>query len=131
MSFPPGFVLLLILAGLATAASAQDAPADSLAATPAVQLDVMRLDVDSLAVTADSVRARFNLDASVGGLLTVRAGLVVEIDGAEVEAEGVEAAADLRVQLETVARVLLEALDVLRERPELVGGAGASSPPPD
>ena len=143
MSLPPRPLLLaLALAALTPAASAQtprpsqgsptDGPpaaADTSGTAPAdVRLDVDRLVVDSLVVKADSVRARLDLDASVGGLLTVRAGLTVEVDGAEVEVQGVEAAADLRIQLDTVARVLMEALRVVRESPELVRGAASAAP---
>lgn len=83
-----------------------------------------RLAADSLGVTAGSVEAHFSLDASVGALLRVRAGLSVRLDSVEGAAGGVDAAADLRVRLGTVARVLLEALEAVQVNPDLVRGAG-------
>ena len=134
MTFPRALPLAaLLLAALAGAAHAQSTgapPQDSLqtrseesGSPAAVRLDVVRLDVDSLAVSADTVRADFSLDASVGALLSVRAGRTVRIDGAEVAAEGVGAAADLRVQLDTVVQVLLKALEAVQADPTLVRGA--------
>lgn len=131
-------MLALALAVLAPAASAQATAGDPSPGGPPrerpadVRLDVERLVVDSLAVTADSVRARLDLDASVGGLLTIRAGLTVEVDGARVEAGGVGAVADLQIQLDAVAEVLREALRVIRENPGLVRDAvpAAGAAPP-
>lgn len=140
MTFPRALPLAaaLLLAALAGPARAQptgtpapdslqtgsEAPGSEATSSPAaVRLDVVRLDVDSLAVSADTVRADFSLDASVGALLSVRAGLTVRIDGAEVAAEGVGAAADLRVHLDTVVQVLLEALEAVQADPTLVRGA--------
>jgi hypothetical protein len=117
MSFPR--LALLFLFAAAAPAVAQDAPAraDS-AAAPAVRLDVEHLALDSLALTAERVEAHLSIDASVAQLLRIDAGLRVEIDSVHVTIEGVRAAADLRVHLDVVARVLLEALGVVDRHPE-------------
>ncbi|MDT0630694.1 hypothetical protein [Rubrivirga litoralis] len=124
MTFPRLARAAVLGALFAAPVAAQDAPADSAAAPPAaVRLDVRRLDVDSLSVTARSLDARLNLDAHVGDLVRIEAGVRVRLDSVDVDIRGAEAVADLRIQLDAVVRVLLEALAAVRETPALVEGA--------
>lgn len=132
MTFRHPALFFLLTAPLGAPAAAQDAPpggatdaatADTAAFAPAVQLDVRRLDVDSLVVTADSLDARLSLNASVGRLVRIEAGVRVRLDSVRVVVEGAEASADLRVDLDAVAAVLLEALAAIRQTPALVDGA--------
>ena len=125
MTFRHPALFFLVAAACAGAAAAQDAPAapDSAAFAPAVRLDVRRLDVDSLAVTAGSLDARLSLDANVGALVRIEAGVRVRLVRIEVVVRGAQAAADLRIDLDAVAAVLLQALAAVRETPALVDGA--------
>ena len=125
MTFRPPALFLLAAACVGTAAAqdAPPAPSDSAAFAPAVRVDVRRLDVDSLVVTADSLDARLSLDASVGRLVRIEAGVRVRLDSVRVVVRGAEAAADVRIDLDAVAAVLLEALAAIRETPALVDGA--------
>lgn len=85
-------------------------------------LDVPELSVDKLDIEVGRLSARLNIDARVVDLVQVRAGLDVEIEDVDLELDGVEAEAYLRIFLDRVADVLTSTLDTVRIRPELVTG---------
>jgi hypothetical protein len=85
-----------------------------------VFLDVPRLSVDKINLRVANLRARVSLSAGVLSLLRLNVGADVDIDQVELDIEGVEAQALLKVRLDNVAHILDRVLNTIDAHPEIV-----------
>ena len=90
---------------------------------PDVFLDVSKLSVDNIELEVDDLFAQVALQAKVAELVDINVGATVEISKVDLEIEGVEAEALLKVRLDEVRQIVSEAMHTLRERPELLTSA--------
>lgn len=86
---------------------------DVLLDIPAVQVDRIKLDVEDL-------RARVSLEAEVLDLLRLHVGVDAVLGRVELEIEGVEAQAMLKVRLDNVAEIISDVLSTIDRNPELI-----------
>lgn len=100
--------------------SAEDGDTRSSDSEPDVLLDVPELSLDELKLEVENLKAHIALQAEVANLVTVNVGAEVEIEEVDLQIEGVEARALLKVHLDEVRRILSDATEVLRENPELL-----------
>ncbi|MET7819767.1 hypothetical protein [Micromonospora zamorensis] len=89
-------------------------------ADPDVLLDIPKVSVDSIRLAVDGLDADLSLRARVANLLQVDAGVRVHLNGGELDINGVQAEAQLRVRLEQLTRILGRALDTLDANPEII-----------
>jgi hypothetical protein len=86
-----------------------------------VVLDVPSVSVDEINLNVEQLSARVSMDTAVAEkLVRIRAGVDVDLSKVDLQIKGVQAEAHLRVKLDTVARIVEEALTTLRESPALV-----------
>ncbi|MEW2426934.1 hypothetical protein AB0877_02875 [Micromonospora sp. NPDC047644] len=89
-------------------------------ADPDVLLDVPKVTVDSIRLAVDGLEADLSLRARVANLLQVDAGVRVHLNGGELNIDGVNAEAQLRVRLEQLTTILGRALDTLDHNPHII-----------
>lgn len=87
---------------------------------PDVLLDVPKVSVDSIRLAVDGLEADLSLRARVANLVQVDAGVRVHLSGGELNVNGVNAEAQLRVRLEQLTRILGRALDTLDNNPHII-----------
>ncbi|MEU8014315.1 hypothetical protein [Micromonospora parva] len=87
---------------------------------PDVLLDIPKVSVDSIRLAVDGLEADLSLRARVANLLQVDAGVRVHLNGGELNVNGVNAEAQLRVRLEQLTRILGRALDTLDNNPQII-----------
>ena len=87
---------------------------------PDVFLDVPHLSVDKISLEVENLRARVSLHAEVSNLVSIDVGANVEIEEVELEIEGVEAQALLKVRLDEVHGILDRALKTVDNNPEIL-----------
>jgi len=91
-------------------------------ATPDVVLNVSRLGVERISLNVSNLKANLNLNAAVGSLVTLTAGVDVSIDNVNLEIDGVEAQALLTVRLDNVRAIISDTLSTLEKNPNLLTG---------
>ncbi|WP_433314972.1 hypothetical protein ACQP0U_01090 [Micromonospora sp. CA-269861] len=87
---------------------------------PDVLLDIPKVSVDSIRLAVDGLEADLSLRARVANLLQVDAGVRVRLSGGELDVNGVNAEAQLRVRLEQLTSILGRALDTLDNNPHII-----------
>lgn len=87
---------------------------------PDVLLDVPNLSVDSLGIRVDNLTAKLSLDARVANLVSLKAGVEVEVDKVDIKLAGVQATALLIVRLDNVRAIIDKTLTTLDNNPQLV-----------
>ena len=105
---------------LVVTAEEGDASPEPSEQEPDVLLDVPDLSVDEIDLEVEELKARVALHAEVAELVNIDVGAEVEIGEVDLTIKGVHAEALLKVHLQEVRHILTEALETLRERPELV-----------
>lgn len=89
-------------------------------AAPDVLLDVPSLKVDRIKLTVEKLDAQVALRASVANLVHLDVGAQALIEKVDLEIEGVEAQAFLKVRLKRVQQILARALESIDRNPDLL-----------
>lgn len=87
---------------------------------PDVLLDVPNLSLDSLSIRVDNLNAKLSLDARVANLVSLKAGVEVNVDKVDIKLAGVQATALLIVRLDNVRAIIDKTLTTLENNPELL-----------
>jgi exonuclease VII small subunit len=87
---------------------------------PDVILDVSQLEVESITLEVDDLRAHVSVLAELANLVSLSVGADVQLGRVKLEIEGVKAKALLEVRLEHVRAILEKALDTIAENPEIL-----------
>lgn len=87
---------------------------------PDVVLDLSKLKLDAIALEMGRCKARLSVDAGLGNLLQVQAGINIEIEDIKLSAKGLEADALMTFRLDQVAEIFRRTLASLDENPELL-----------
>jgi hypothetical protein len=87
---------------------------------PDVLLDVTELEVKSLTLEVENLRAHVSVLAELANLVNLSVGVDARLDRVKLEIEGVEAKVLLKVRLEHIRAILEKALDTVAEHPELL-----------
>ena len=91
---------------------------------PDVLLDVPVVKVDRIHLKVEELDARVSLNAKVLDLVTLDVGVDVHLGKLEIEIEGVEAQALVKVRLDHVAAIVDRTLTTIDRNPELVKSLG-------
>jgi pyruvate/2-oxoglutarate dehydrogenase complex dihydrolipoamide acyltransferase (E2) component len=91
---------------------------------PDVLLDVPVVKVDRIHLKVEELEARVSLNAKVLDLVTLDVGVDVHLGKLEIEIEGVEAQALVKVRLDHVAAIVDRTLTTIDRNPELVKSLG-------
>jgi pyruvate/2-oxoglutarate dehydrogenase complex dihydrolipoamide acyltransferase (E2) component len=100
----------------APARARQRAPGEE----PDVVLDVSQLEVESITLEVDDLRAHVSVLAELANLVSLSVGADVQLGRVKLEIVGVKAKALLEVRLEHVRAILEKALDTIAENPEIL-----------
>jgi len=87
---------------------------------PDVLLDVSQLEVESITLEVDDLRAHVSVLAELANLVSLSVGADVQLGQVKLEITGVKAKALLEVRLEHVRAILEKALDTIAEHPEIL-----------
>jgi hypothetical protein len=87
---------------------------------PDVVLDVSELEVESITLEVDDLRAHVSVLAELANLVSLSVGADVQLGRVKLEIVGVKAKALLEVRLEHVRAILEKALDTIAEHPEIL-----------
>ena len=87
---------------------------------PDVILDVSQLEVESITLEVDDLRAHVSVLAELANLVSLSVGADVQLGQVTLEIEGVKAKVLLEVRLEHVRAILEKALDTIAEHPEIL-----------
>jgi len=87
---------------------------------PDVFLDVPNLSVDQIYLEVDSLEAHVSLNAKVGNLVQLNAGVDVSINRVVLNITGVRAQLSLVVRLDNVREIVDDALEVVAVHPEIL-----------
>jgi YD repeat-containing protein len=90
------------------------------AGDPDVYLEVPNLSVDAILLDVENLDVHLALDARVANLVSLKAGVDVEIGQVKLEIRGVEAEAYLTVRLDNVAHILDRTLTTIDNNPQLL-----------
>lgn len=93
---------------------------------PDVALDVERLNIEGVNIEIERLRARLDLEARLGTLLSITAGLDVSADRATVGIQRVDAQLDLTVCLGTVQEIIDRTLTTVDRNPQILEGLVSS-----
>ncbi len=91
---------------------------------PDVLLDVSQLEVESITLEVDDLRAHVSVLAELANLVSLSVGADVQLGRVKLEITGVKAKALLEVRLEHVRAILEKALDTIAEHPEILETLG-------
>ena len=87
---------------------------------PDVVLDVSQLEVESITLEVEDLRAHVSILAELANLVSLSVGADVQLGRVKLEIEGVKAQVLLEVRLEHVRAILEKALDTIAENPEIL-----------
>ncbi|PRP81423.1 hypothetical protein PROFUN_10953 [Planoprotostelium fungivorum] len=90
------------------------------ATAPDVLLIVPNLSVGLINLTVANLDVKLNLDAAVGNLVTITAGVSASIGQVSLIIQDVKAEAELQVRLNNVAAIVSRALDTVDKNPNLL-----------
>jgi exonuclease VII small subunit len=85
-----------------------------------VLLDVSELEVDSITLEVEDLRAHVSVLAELANLVSLSVGVDARLDRVKLEIEGVEAEVLLKVRLKHIRAILEKALDTIAEHPEIL-----------
>lgn len=89
-------------------------------AVPDVALDVPNLSIDEAKVDIENLKLRLDVDARLGNLLSLHAGVDVSADKINLELKGVQAEAHLKVCLSTVEAIIDRTLTTVDNNPQIL-----------
>eukprot|EP01113_Clastostelium_recurvatum_P043873 TRINITY_DN732_c0_g1_i3.p1 TRINITY_DN732_c0_g1~~TRINITY_DN732_c0_g1_i3.p1 ORF type:complete len:291 (-),score=81.73 TRINITY_DN732_c0_g1_i3:61-933(-) len=87
---------------------------------PDIFLDVPNVSVDLISLVVEDLQVQLNLDARVGQLVQITAGVSASIRKVNLTIENVRAQAQLKVGLDNVVAIVSRALDTLDKNPRLL-----------
>lgn len=87
---------------------------------PDVRLDVSQLTLEQVRIVIERLRARVNLDARLGSLLTLTAGVDASADTITVEIGRADARLELTVCLGTVEQIIDRTLTTIDRNPQIL-----------
>lgn len=87
---------------------------------PDVLLDIPNLSVDSITLSVDTLVASLSLDARVANLVTLKAGVDLNINKVKLGVYGVQATALLVVRLDNVRAIIEQTLALLESNPQII-----------
>jgi pyruvate/2-oxoglutarate dehydrogenase complex dihydrolipoamide acyltransferase (E2) component len=85
-----------------------------------VILDVSKLEVESITLEVDDLRAHVSILAELANLVSLSVGADVQLGRVKLEITGVKAQVLLEVRLEHVRAILEKALETIAENPEIL-----------
>ncbi|MFY1693230.1 hypothetical protein [Plantactinospora sp. WMMB782] len=91
------------------------------AAEPDILLDVPQLSVDKIRLSVHGLDADLSLRTRLANLLQIDAGVRVHLEEVDLDIEGVEAEALLKVRLDQLAGILTRALSTIDRNPAILG----------
>ena len=87
---------------------------------PDVLLDIPSLNVDSITLSVDTLVASLSLDARVANLVTLKAGVDLNIGKVKLGVYGVQASALLIVRLDNVRSIIEKTLALIENNPQII-----------
>ncbi|MGC5017345.1 hypothetical protein [Micromonospora sp. DT47] len=87
---------------------------------PDIVLDIPNVSVDSIRLAVDELDADVSLRVRLANLLQLDAGVRVHLAGVELDIEGVQAEALLKVRLDRLVEILDRALNTIDRNPEII-----------
>ncbi|HEV7216982.1 MAG TPA: hypothetical protein VGP33_17880 [Chloroflexota bacterium] len=87
---------------------------------PDVVLDIPNLSVDEVKIAVDSLTAHVNLNAQLGNLVVITAGVDANATKVNIDIKGVKAVVHLTVCLGTVQQIISRALDSVDRNPQIL-----------
>lgn len=93
---------------------------------PDVFLDVPKVQVDTITLQVENLRAKVSLQVEVLDMVQLSVGADVDLGQVDLRLEGVEAQASLKVHLKNVREIVQEVLRTVDNNPELVRKLGAT-----
>ncbi|MEJ2860599.1 hypothetical protein [Actinomycetospora flava] len=87
---------------------------------PDVYLDVPKLEVEHLGLKVQDLRAKVSLQAEVLNLLKLNVGVDAQLGSVELEIDGVQAEATLKVRLDEVAGIIDRVLTTIDRNPQIL-----------
>ncbi|MEH0842494.1 hypothetical protein V6U81_08915 [Micromonospora sp. CPCC 205711] len=94
---------------------------------PDVLLDIPNVSVDAIRLAVNELDADVSLRVRLANLLQLDAGVRVHLAGVELDIEGVQAEALLKVRLERLVEILDRALTTLDRNPEIIQALARSA----
>lgn len=89
---------------------------------PDVDLDVPKLTIEQVKIAVERLRARLDLEARVGSLLEINAGVDASADSITIEIGKVDAQLSLRICLGTVEQIIDRTLTTIDRNPQILEG---------
>jgi hypothetical protein len=87
---------------------------------PDVVLDIPNLSVDEVKIAVDSLTAHVNLNAQLGNLVVITAGVDANATKVNIDIKGVKAVVHLTVCLGAVQQIISRALDSVDKNPQIL-----------
>ena len=100
-------------------------PADDL---PTLVLDVPVLNVDEIHLEVSDLRAHVSLRAELADLVRINVGVDIYLDKVQLDIQGLEAQALLKVRLDKVLGTLNRALEAIDNNPQILSGLVSADP---
>ena len=100
-------------------------PADDL---PTLVLDVPVLNVDEIHLEVSDLRAHVSLRAELADLVKINVGIDIYLDQVQLDIQGLEAQALLKVRLDKVLGTLNRALEAIDNNPQILSGLVSTDP---
>jgi hypothetical protein len=85
-----------------------------------ITLDVPSLKVEELMLDVENLRHRTSMQAELADMVKLNVGVETVIDGAKLEARGVDAQMFLKAKLDNVRAILSQALDTIDNNPQIL-----------
>ena len=87
---------------------------------PDVTLDVPSLEVEELNLDVENLRHRTSMQAELADMVKLNIGVETILDGAKLEAKGVNAQTFLKAKLDNVRAILSQTLDTIDNNPQIL-----------
>lgn len=113
-------LLILLFLAIPLAAQQRTTTRTAPAEEPDVVVDIPNVSVESIVLDVRDLHAHVSLDARVGNLVTLNAGVNAGIDKVRLEINGVQAEVYLVVRLDKVRDIIGRTLDTVDKNPQLV-----------
>jgi pyruvate/2-oxoglutarate dehydrogenase complex dihydrolipoamide acyltransferase (E2) component len=87
---------------------------------PDVTLDVPSLEVEELNLDVENLRHRTSMQAELADMVKLNIGVETTLDGAKLEAKGIDAQTFLKAKLDNVRAILSQTLDTIDNNPQIL-----------
>jgi pyruvate/2-oxoglutarate dehydrogenase complex dihydrolipoamide acyltransferase (E2) component len=87
---------------------------------PDVTLDVPSLEVEELNLEVENLRHRTSMQAELADMVKLNVGVETILDGAKLEAKGIDAQTYLKAKLDNVRAILSQTLDTIDNNPQIL-----------